>query len=487
MPDATAKHDACYARCIAQKEKMSVPDAPRYSQPPPRDDSSMTKAFLVPVVAGGFLVILVGALGLYRRRQEAAWASAVLGDDEGWESGIAAPANKAPSPRYASIEAAIDALRANDDAFSWILFEDFLHTLYVEAERLRGGGDLSRLAPYFAAAALDRLAARRADRVETVIVGALTVEDVHVDEAMRRIHASARFTANHTETSMGAEQAYYVEEVWHVSRDADRASRPPARTRVVDCPNCGAPLDKIVGAKCTHCGETPVAGDHDWRVDRIELVSREPRGPMLAGTAEEVGTDQPTVVAPDVQQRYAALADEDPAFTWEAFVARVEKVFHTFHTAWSAQALEGVRPFLSDNLFETQTYWVSAYEAQGLRNLTADATIVTIHLSRVTSDKFYDAITVRVFATCFDWTLNAKDERVGGSANELRRYSEYWTFIRGVARKGKPKIDDGCPNCGADVAEINMSGVCSTCKVKVTNGDFDWVLSRIEQDEVYAL
>ena len=31
-----------------------------------------------------------------------------------------------------------------------------------------------------------------------------------------------------------------------------------------------------------------------------------------------------------------------------------------------------------------------------------------------------------------------------------------------------------------------MAGVCTYCQVKVTTGDFDWVLSRIEQDEVYA-
>jgi len=31
-----------------------------------------------------------------------------------------------------------------------------------------------------------------------------------------------------------------------------------------------------------------------------------------------------------------------------------------------------------------------------------------------------------------------------------------------------------------------MTGHCRFCSVKVTTGDFDWVLSRIEQDEVYT-
>jgi hypothetical protein len=41
-----------------------------------------------------------------------------------------------------------------------------------------------------------------------------------------------------------------------------------------------------------------------------------------------------------------------------------------------------------------------------------------------------------------------------------------------------------CPNCGAAL-KINRAGVCEYCQGKVTSGEFDWVLSRIEQDEAY--
>lgn len=34
---------------------------------------------------------------------------------------------------------------------------------------------------------------------------------------------------------------------------------------------------------------------------------------------------------------------------------------------------------------------------------------------------------------------------------------------------------------------LAMTGTCKSCDRKVTAGDLDWVLSRIEQDEVYAL
>lgn len=63
--------------------------------------------------------------------------------------------------------------------------------------------------------------------------------------------------------------------------------------------------------------------------------------------------------------------------------------------------------------------------------------------------------------------------------------SEYWTFVRGVATKGTPRSDGACPSCGAPIGALDMAGKCGSCGAKVTSGDFDWVLSRIEQDEVY--
>ena len=53
---------------------------------------------------------------------------------------------------------------------------------------------------------------------------------------------------------------------------------------------------------------------------------------------------------------------------------------------------------------------------------------------------------------------------------------------RGVQEGTRSPIQ--CPNCGAEL-KINMAGVCEYCESKITRGDFDWVLSRIEQDESY--
>jgi ribosomal protein L37AE/L43A len=68
----------------------------------------------------------------------------------------------------------------------------------------------------------------------------------------------------------------------------------------------------------------------------------------------------------------------------------------------------------------------------------------------------------------------------------LRRWSEYWTFIRNRNAKAQhARTELSCPNCGAPL-KVNATGICQFCGGKVTSGEFDWVLSKIEQDESYS-
>jgi predicted lipid-binding transport protein (Tim44 family) len=453
-----------------------------------REERSMT-ARLFPVVLGGGFLGLLGFVAFMRRRKDQAWASGVISDQDIARVRSASlpptPAAIDDRPRFPSVNAAIAALKAKDESFSFVLFEDFAHALYVEAHTARGRRELARLAPYLSDDARLVLSNQVVDGVSTIVVGAMRIEDVRADTTARKIEARVRFTANYTERSAGADQSYYVEEVWTFTRGADVVSRPPERSRVIDCPSCGAPLDKIVGGTCRYCDTAPGAGRQDWFVSSIRVEAREPRGPMLTGTTEEVGTDLPTVVAPDVKQKYAALVARDPALDWRSFTKRVDAIFYRFHETWSAQELGGVRPFLSDNLYEAQGYWVAAYQAAGLRNVSEEPKILVTQLARVTSDKFFDAITVRIYAQCLDYTIDKGGKVVGGNRSKPRQYSEYWTLIRGAGATGSPRSEDTCPNCGADASHVNMAGICGSCSVKITSGAFDWVLSRIEQDEVY--
>ena len=160
-------------------------------------------------------------------------------------------------------------------------------------------------------------------------------------------------------------------------------------------------------------------------------------------------------------------------------------VFGELQVAWSGRDPLKIRPYVSDNLFQTMLYWIDLYVASRCRNVTENARIMRVDLASVTSDKHYDAVTVRLFATSIDYTISDDGKLLSGHRSRPRTYSEYWTWIRGTARRGQSRGDTVCPNCGAAL-RIGMAGTCEYCRIKVTAGEFDWVLSRIEQDDSYT-
>ena len=424
-----------------------------------------------------FILLVVGvivAVGWYRRKQVQEWDALSMKIDEA----------EIRNTRHDSVEAALAAIRSGDDAFSSVLFEDFLYALYAEVHTHRGSRTLDRLSPYLSTTARSTLEEYPATEVFAIVVGGMRVESISTDAT--GVGVEVIYTSNMEEKDEnGKTHAFYMEERWRLHRSGAAKSRAPEAASVIGCPSCGAPLDKMVGGTCGYCEKTPGMGEFDWFVTSIEVGSRERRGPMLTGTTEEEGTDLPTVVARDAKKRMESLRQRDAAFQWPAFVKRVEHVFHAFHHSWGAQDLKEVRPYLSDSLYNLQTYWVNAYRAQRLKNITEHPTVMTIHLANVGHDKYFDSVTVRVFASCVDYTVDQNGKVVGGDNKSPRHYSEYWTFIRGSGKTGAPRADASCPSCGGSIADINMAGTCSHCKAKVTSGEFDWVLSRIEQDEVY--
>lgn len=436
--------------------------------------------FFVFLILGGLVV--VGAIVVVQRARNG------LRQYDWQTSGGPSYAGRPPQEhagRYATLIAALSKIRSFDPAFSFVLFEDFLYALYAEAHTARGEGRLANLAPYLSDGARASLAQLAQGRVESVVIGGLRIEEVEARDAGSPIFLAAVFEANYGVVGGTSEQAYYTTERWLLSRPSGVESRPPARARVIDCPSCGAPLDKLVGRTCGYCSRVIDAGGYDWRVESIAVEALEPRPPMLTGTVEERGTEAPTVVSPDARPCFEALSSKDPALDWAKLSARVELIFRVFQEAWTKREPLIVRPYLSDNLFQAQLYWIDAYRRQGLANRTDGARITNLELARVLSDAHFDAVTLRIFATGHDYTVNEAGAVVGGDRDAERSYTEYWTLIRGARRAGAPRVDPTCPSCGAPL-QVNMAGSCTYCQAKVTAGEFDWVLSRIEQDDVYG-
>jgi hypothetical protein len=416
--------------------------------------------------------------------------------DKGWESSIVTSSarrrmneagRKLDATRREDVRQSFERMKKWDPEFSIALFEDFLFSLYTEVHVARGAGLLEQLAPYVSQATRSALSRGNVSRVEAVVIGAvkyLSVSGIR-DEASPRIGISIEIHANYTEVVGEQPTTYYVVERWELSRSRRARSRPPKRARTIDCPNCGAPLDKIVNATCTYCHAAVATGEFDWMVDSISVVTREPRPPALTGDVEERGTDSPTVVEPSAENGFAALQGRDPAVTLPALEARARLIFSEVQRGWNARNLLLARAYLSDRLFETLGYWLDAYARATLVNCTENSRVTRVELSRVVHDVHFDSVTLRVFATGLDFTLDGNGDVVSGNRDKERAYSEYWTLIRGSAVTGPPRTDKTCPNCGAPL-DINRTGTCNPCKAEITSGDFDWVLSKIEQDDDYG-
>jgi predicted lipid-binding transport protein (Tim44 family) len=427
--------------------------------------SSSSSGGGVPM-SGGMVLVLTIAVGVF-------FLIATLAQQRtgpAWTSDVPKPA---PAPA-----ANLAPLQQRDPAFSPAVFEDFAFELYAAAQRRRGDPALLALQPYLAPTVLGQLDAR-GPAPQQVVIGALRIESCSLGATHAQI--MVRIEA----TLIGAGRPVSAVEHWLFSRSADATSRPPERTRSWPCPSCGAPWQPSPTRTCAHCGEAVEVGKLDWSVAQVWVDSETTAHASLIGTVPEYGNDLPTVVDPATSEQMASITRDDPQVTFETLQPRIELIYQQLNTAWNANDLTPVRGLVTAALRNYLDYWLRAYARQRLRNTLSDAKLERTDLAKVTRDAYYDAITVRIFASGIEVTRDSEDRVVGGSPRERRTYTEYWTFLRSSARRGPVTATPTCASCGAPLA-ISDAGECTHCNAFVENGSFDWTLSKIEQDDNYA-
>lgn len=431
-----------------------------------------------PAIGLPILALVIGyiVLSAYRQHQ-----------NKDWDSGP-------PVALHDRIE--LTDVRRLDPAFSQVVFEDFAFRLFSTAHRARHSAEaLATVAPYVAEAARAELAARgpAGEPVLQVVVGALRTYRVELPDAApgrsarggrtHRVRVGIEYEAN-VATAGGT---YYSVERWLFGRDATARSKPPGVARTFPCPNCGAPWQAVHSGTqvCASCAEVVDNGRFDWVVEHVSLASLDERPPTLTADVPERGTELPTYLHPDVDAAWAELTRDDPQLTEAALQARLAMIYTELNAAWSRNELRPIRGLVSDGLYDYLYYWIEAYRQQHLRNVLVDMRITQTAMAKVTRDRYFDAITIRVWATGKDYVIREPGgQRVRGSKHRDRAYSEYWTLIRTADRKGEPSAAPACGNCGAPL-RITQSGECEHCGAHVTAGEFDWVVSKIEQDDSY--
>lgn len=403
----------------------------------------------------------------------------------------------------------LDDLRSDDPNFSETLFIDFVQLLYerFHNERAnRGTSDgsptedgpqqgLRVLAPWFEPRLLVDAEAdvrtRGITRVTDVIVGASHVSSIARGPV--EVNVEVVFESNFTEwTAQGALPPLYVTERWTFRRKAGVRSKGPTDITALACPSCGSPSALKPDGSCPYCGQVVNHGDFQWVVCGSMVIQAVPRPPVelggggLLGGGYEAGTDLPTRYAADFAPARRAFSARNPEFQWDAFEARVRMIFLELQQAWTQKKWAKARPYETDALFNRHRYWMDMYARQGLTNRLEDIQVRQVVPVKFAQDAWFESITVRIFASMRDWTENAAGQPVSGNPKAARVFSEYWTFIRRATTHAPvaPKGDRQCPSCGAPL-DVSMAGECAYCASKITSGEFDWVLSFIEQDETW--
>jgi hypothetical protein len=431
------------------------------------------------------IIVIAGVIYFFARRSKNITVSFTAGSN---------PQALSVGRESLNVERSFDQLRRFDPNFSEIVFTDFCYALYAKAHDARGKGRsaLDNFSPYLsdgARNALNQLNPVGLKEVKGVIVGAMQIVGVRGLETPK-VNIALVFEANYTEVveinNSISEMTYYVRERWELVRRRDVLSPEPAQATALHCPRCGAALQQDSVGACSFCGTKIDSGEFQWFVRTIQRLDRESRGPMLTADVPEVGTELPSVVQHGFAARSAEFEKNNPSFSWSEFQSRAALIFYELQEAWSNLEWERARPHETDNIFQMHQYWIDAYRRQRLRNIVDHAAITGMQPVKIKEDAFYNAITLRIWAQANDYTVNSNGEVVSGAKNRLRSWSEYWTFIRN--KNAKPiaaRTELSCPNCAAPL-KVNAAGVCEFCGGKLTSGEFDWVLSRIEQDESYS-
>ncbi|MBX3168632.1 MAG: Tim44 domain-containing protein [Candidatus Eremiobacteraeota bacterium] len=381
-----------------------------------------------------------------------------------------------------------------DPNFSYYVFRDFIGLLYTQVQQGRCG-DLAEVGHYLSPQVRESMLKlthnQQVTGVKNVLLGAARILSQTI--VQNRVRIILTLESNFTELHGDREERIYSKERWTFQRKAGVTSPGPIPVGTVrlGCPNCGQSGEVGKDGLCPYCDKLVNTGDYGWVVVQVQVQERAQQLQLgLGEQAPERGTNLPTRRSPQLGQRWRAFQARYPEFVQTQFEARLVEIFMALQQAWSDQQWERARPYETDSLYQTHRYWIEAYQRQGVVNQLSQIKVLKIELCNIETDAYFDAVTVRIFASMIDITLEkSSGRRLGGNPNQPRVFSEYWTLIRKVGYQppSETRPAGTCPSCGAPLDRISQAGQCEYCGSTITQGDFDWVLAQIEQDESYRL
>lgn len=369
----------------------------------------------------------------------------------------------------------------SDPKFSLPLFLDFVSALAQRSLTALNTPAMANLEPYISGDAFARFPAGVV--MQNVVVGSVTLGRMEPRVDMDLMAVDVSFCA--TAVKGDRKESFWFESEWYFSRQAGVVSKGPDEMLKLACPSCGATSDKDASGACVYCGKRPAPGSEAWTVTAVSVLKKESRPPVDLGSyAEEQGTYLATVYSPMLDMGLAAIVNSDHGFNRAEAEKTFRGLFVQLQNAWSNRDMPAIRPLVTDQLYRVYSYWIEAYRSAGIRNVISDVSITSLEIVAADVDPYFDSITARIAASMIDRCMDEGGKFVGGSSTP-RAFSEYWTFIRMAGGKGDAGSSRTCSGCAASL-EVGMIGECPYCGMLVSGKNFNWILSRIAQDEDYG-
>jgi Tim44-like domain len=379
---------------------------------------------------------------------------------------------------------------------------DFVYALFCQIYRTQGRDEIQHLSVFVSDALLQEFRLSHLQPVEDVVVNGIHWNDItkhdNGDDYIELL-----IEANYTLPLQGKISHYAVNERWILSRHKKVLSLEPCKMLVLCCPLCGAsPQFNRINGKCTTCKGKVAQGEKQWYLQNRVITQAtllEPDNlvhynhytpPTLPPRSQhdwilQLGRLQ---VGFYNQQKLHQFGSWEEYFT--AFQNQIVRpYFVSIYQNWSIRNWKGVRHLLSDRLFEGNRFRTERYLDQNWFRRLLKHKIEQIALARLEVDNYYEIITVRLLVSCYDYVETLNGKLINGSKQDLRKYSEYWTFVR---RTGNRPDNHGfglgqCPQCGITANRMELAAQCGYCGTKINNGEFSWVLFAVESDDTYCV
>ena len=230
-------------------------------------------------------------------------------------------------------------------------------------------------------------------------------------------------------------------------------------------------------ARCNHCRAFVSDGTSDWTVVGMKEVPFVVKSHLPSDLLE-------TNPITGYHATSNLVKEEKDA----GVIEHAEAIFLAAQDAWQQRDILAARPYMSEAIFLAWMTQIEAMIKERRKNILEDLRITSIERYATIITRRYVNATLKIESVCRDYEIDELSGKIVFGSKAHKKFQEYWTFSRSIATS---KTIDGlakkrCPHCGASLS-VNESGECRYCQVTVTSGEFDWVVSRITQDEEQAV